>query len=148
MVWHLKPFSSRHCFSHAWQNHRRRPNPLLLILLPMAFVLPASARPILYVGKEVERSVQRKRRELKASKGQEIGKMGMLRSVQESRERSLEVAQINAISRLLYNTSHDTTQRGLVLLELPKLVSWFFNLMFIVGWMFMWMNEYEMKLNT
>lgn len=89
----------------------------------MAFVLPASARPILYVGKEVERSVQRKRRELKASKGQEIGKMGMLRSVQESRERSLEVAQINAISRLLYNTSHDTTQRGLVLLELPKLVS-------------------------
>lgn len=89
----------------------------------MAFVLPASARPILYVGKEVERSFQRKRREWKASKGQEIGRMGMLRSVQESRERSLEVAQINAISRLLYNTSHDIAQKGLVLLELPKLVS-------------------------
>lgn len=89
----------------------------------MAFVLPASARPILCAGKEVERSVQGKRREWKALKGQEIGRMGMLRSVQESCERSLGVAQINAISLSLYNTSHDMAQRGLVLLERPNLVS-------------------------
>ena len=41
------PFSSRICRSHAWQYHRNRPRPLALILLPMAFVEPASARGIL-----------------------------------------------------------------------------------------------------
>lgn len=24
MVWHLKPFSSRHCFSQTWQYHLQR----------------------------------------------------------------------------------------------------------------------------
>lgn len=44
------PFSSRICRSHAWQYHRNRPRPLALILLPMAFVVPASARGILCKG--------------------------------------------------------------------------------------------------
>ena len=43
MVWHLNPFSSRHCFSHIWQYHRRRCRPLLLALLAMALGVPAAA---------------------------------------------------------------------------------------------------------
>ena len=43
MVWHLNPFSSRHCFSHIWQYHRRRCRPLLLALLAIALGVPAAA---------------------------------------------------------------------------------------------------------
>lgn len=51
MVWHLKPFSSRHCFSQSWQYQRRRCKPFDFSCLdtdfasinPRAFTVPAIA---------------------------------------------------------------------------------------------------------
>ena len=42
VVWHLKPFSSLHCFWHIWQYHRSFCRPMDLILFPMAFGVRAS----------------------------------------------------------------------------------------------------------
>ena len=46
LVWHLKPFSSRHCFWHIWQYHRNFCKPFDFILFPSHFGVPTSAFPI------------------------------------------------------------------------------------------------------
>jgi len=46
MVWHLNPFSSRHCFWHIWQNHLSFWRPFDFILFPIHFGVPTSAFPI------------------------------------------------------------------------------------------------------
>lgn len=43
---YLKALASRHAFSQTWQYHRSRVSPLLFSWLDIAFVDPASARPI------------------------------------------------------------------------------------------------------
>ena len=37
IVWHLKPFSSRHCFWHIWQYHRSFCSPRALMRLAICF---------------------------------------------------------------------------------------------------------------
>ena len=49
LVWHLNPFSSRHCFSHIWQYQRSFWSPLDLILFEIHFGVPNSAFPILII---------------------------------------------------------------------------------------------------
>ena len=46
-MWHLKPFSSRHCFSHIWQNQRSFWSPFDFMLFEIHFGVPFSAFPIL-----------------------------------------------------------------------------------------------------
>ena len=48
-MWHLKPFSSRHCFSHIWQYQRSFWSPLDLMLFEIHFGVPNSAFPILII---------------------------------------------------------------------------------------------------
>ena len=48
-MWHLKPFSSRHCFSHIWQYQRSFWSPLDLMLFEIHFGVPTSAFPILFL---------------------------------------------------------------------------------------------------
>ena len=46
MPWHLKPFSSRHCFRHIWQYHRSFCSPLALIRFAIAFGVWKSPFPM------------------------------------------------------------------------------------------------------
>ena len=48
--WHLKPFSSRHCFWHIWQYQRNFCRPFALILFDMALGVkkPAFSFPIVH----------------------------------------------------------------------------------------------------
>ena len=50
----MKPFSSRHCFPHIWQYHRKRWRPFAFIWFAICFVLPTSVFGFVFVAQRPE----------------------------------------------------------------------------------------------